>query len=146
MVNTASDTPTPKRDAMIDALVQTSYRTMAALTRVGAEFDLSLTQLRLLGILQDRRLRMTELADYLGLDKSTMTGLVTRAEKRGLLVRFPHPTDGRAVAIGMTPEGLRLGEKVYSRLAEALSPSVDALTRADRRRLQTLLERMLGQP
>ncbi len=61
---------------LVDVIVQTSFVTMAVLNRVAAEHDLSLTQLRVLAILRDRRLRMTELARYLGLDKSTMTGLV----------------------------------------------------------------------
>ena len=82
------------RKDLIDALVQASFATMAVLNKIGAEHDLSLTQLRVLAILRDRRLKMSELADYLGLDKSTMTGLVDRAEKRGLLgtVRQPGAT------------------------------------------------------
>jgi len=37
------------------------------LNRIGTEHDLSLTQLRVLGILRDRRVKMSELAGYLGL-------------------------------------------------------------------------------
>ena len=50
--------------------------------------------------------RMTGLADYLGLEKSTMTGLVDRAEKRGLLERGPNACDGRAVDVFLSPGGL----------------------------------------
>ncbi|MGY1962144.1 MarR family transcriptional regulator [Nocardia gipuzkoensis] len=64
---------------------------MAVLTRIGSEHDLSLTQLRLLGLLRDRRPRMTDLAAFLGLDKSTMSGLVERAERRGLVARGKSP-------------------------------------------------------
>ena len=92
-------------DQLLDALVQTAFVTMAVLTRVGAAADLSLTQLRVLAILRDRRLRMTALADYLGLEKSTMTGLVDRAERRGLLARAPSPDDRRAVDVFLTPAG-----------------------------------------
>lgn len=35
--------------------MRTSFRIMAVLTRIGSEHDLSLTQLRLLGLLRDRR-------------------------------------------------------------------------------------------
>src|SRR6202050_456702 len=91
-----------------DALVMTSFATMAALNRVAAEHDLSLTQLRVLAILRDRRVRMSELADYLGLDKSTISGLVDRAEKRGLLQREANPADGRATDVFLTAEGMQL--------------------------------------
>ena len=70
------------REALVDALVQTSFVTMAVLNRIGAENDLSLTQLRVLGILRERRPRMAALADRLGLKKSTMSGLIDRAEQR----------------------------------------------------------------
>lgn len=131
-------------DGLVDALVQASFMTMALLSKIGAENDLSLTQLRVLAILRDRRLKMTELADYLGLDKSTMTGLVDRAEKRGLLERLRNATDGRAVDVRITPAGAELAERLYARVTQSLSPMTGTLTRVDQRRLRTLLENMLG--
>jgi DNA-binding MarR family transcriptional regulator len=129
---------------LIDALAQTAFSVMAVLNKVGAEHDLSLTQLRVLGILRDRRLRITALADYLGLEKSTMTGLVDRAEKRGLLARAPSATDGRAVDVFITPQGEALAGPVYGRVVELLTPLIEALRPAERRQLQAHLERMLG--
>ena len=89
---------------MIDALVQASFVTMAVLTRIGAEHDLSLTQLRVLAILRDRRPRMSVLADHLGLEKSTMSGLVDRAASRGLLARHTAAEDGRAIHVSLTDD------------------------------------------
>jgi DNA-binding MarR family transcriptional regulator len=117
---------------------------MAVLNKVGAENDLSLTQLRVLAILRDRRLRMTALANYLGPEKSTMTGLVDRAEKRGLLERAPGPTDGRAVDVFLSPDGAELAGRLYAEVGRSLSAMTNELIPADQRRLQALLERMLG--
>ena len=128
---------------LIDALVRTSFVTMAVLNRVGAEHDLSLTQLRVLAILRDRRVKMSELADYLGLDKSTISGLVDRAEKRGLLQRIPNPIDGRGVDVVLSTAGMELAERGASQIARSLSPMTSTLTRAEAHRLTTLLERML---
>jgi DNA-binding MarR family transcriptional regulator len=133
-------------EELIDALVRTSFATMAALTRIAAEYDLSLTQLRVLAILRDRRVKMSELADYLGLDKSTISGLVDRAEKRGLLLRAPNPLDGRSVDVLLSPDGRELAERGSAHIAATLSPMTSALTRAEAHRLAALLERMLGQP
>jgi DNA-binding MarR family transcriptional regulator len=132
------------QDGLVDALVQAAFATMAVLNKVGAENDLSLTQLRVLAILRDRRLRMTALADYLGLEKSTMTGLVDRAEKRGLLERAPSPTDGRAVDVFLSPDGAELAERLYAEVGRSLSAMTNELIPADQRRLQALLERLLG--
>lgn len=130
-------------DGLIDALVQTSFDTMSALSKLAADNDLSLTQLRALGILRDRRLRMTALADFLGLDKSTMTGLVARAERRGLLERARNPDDGRAVDVFLSDAGVELGERIFRDMEQFISQSTEALTAGEQNRLRTLLERML---
>jgi DNA-binding MarR family transcriptional regulator len=133
-----------QQDGLVDALVQAAFATMAVLNKVGADNDLSLTQLRVLAILRDRRLRMTALADYLGLEKSTMTGLVDRAEKRGLLERAPNSSDGRAVDVFLSPEGAELAERLYTHVGRSLSPMTSELVPAEQRRLQALLELMLS--
>jgi DNA-binding MarR family transcriptional regulator len=129
---------------LTDALVQTSFTTMAVLTRVAAEHDMSLTQLRVYGILEDRRVRMTRLAEFLGLEKSTMSGLVDRAEKRGLLRRVRSESDGRAVDVEITPEGAELARAVRARVGEELAPLVAGLPAADRSRLVGLLSGVTG--
>jgi DNA-binding MarR family transcriptional regulator len=130
-------------EVLIDALVRTSFATMAVLSKVAAEHDLSLTQLRVLAILRDRRVKMSELADHLGLDKSTVSSLVDRAERRGLLRRAPNPLDGRGVDVFLGPAGAELAERGAAQVARSLSAMTGALTRAEAHRLAALLERML---
>jgi DNA-binding MarR family transcriptional regulator len=132
------------QDGLVDALAQAAFMTMAVLTRVAADNELSLTQLRVLAILRDRRLRMTALADYLGLEKSTMTGLVDRAEKRGLLRRAPSTSDGRAVDVFLSPRGAELAGRLSTHIARTLSPMTSKLAPPEQRLLQTLLEQMLS--
>ena len=129
---------------LIDALVRSSFAVMAVLSRIGAEHDLSLTQLRMLGILRDRRVTMSELADHLGLDKSTISGLVSRAEKRRLIERAPNPADGRAVDVFLTAAGSELAGRGAAQVARALSPMTGELTAGQARQLTALLERCLG--
>ncbi|UJW30329.1 MarR family transcriptional regulator [Saccharothrix sp. AJ9571] len=133
-------------DALEDALVRASFRVMAVLTRIGAEHDLSLTQLRLLGILRDRRPRMTDLAAFLGLDKSTMSGLVERAERRGLVGRDKSPEDRRATDVFITPAGSELAERLQEEVRSALAPFTDRLEPDDRQLLTRLLDVMSGRP
>jgi DNA-binding MarR family transcriptional regulator len=140
---TSGDAGAGQRE-LIDALVRSSFEVMAVLSRIGAEHDLSLTQLRVLGILRDRRIRMSELAGYLGLDKSTVSGLVDRAEKRGLVQRAPSPADGRAVEVFLTAAGTEFAERGAAQLARALSPMTGTLTAAQARQLTALLERCVA--
>ncbi|WP_433199255.1 MarR family winged helix-turn-helix transcriptional regulator [Dactylosporangium sp. CS-047395] len=120
-------------DDTVDALVQLSFQIQRILAAAGAPHDLSVVQIRLLGILRDRQVGMLELGGHLGLDKSSITGLVSRAEKRGLVRRSPSPYDGRAVLVALTDEGRRLaadGEREIGRrvldLAAHLSPETRA--------------------
>ncbi len=129
---------------LVDALVQSAFATMAVLTRVAAEHDLSLTQLRVLGILRDRQVRMTELADHLGLEKSTMTGLIARAEKRGLVRRVPNPDDGRSVDVLLTAAGHELADRGSARVADELAPMTAGLAGAEQRRLAAALLRTVS--
>ncbi|RGA05066.1 MULTISPECIES: MarR family winged helix-turn-helix transcriptional regulator [Microbispora] len=133
-------------DDALDALVRTTFEVAGVLTRVGGENDLSLTQLRVLGILRDRRARVTELAAYLGLDKSTMSGLIDRAQRRGLLMRGKNPDDGRVVDVYMTPAGLELVERVHDEVRRALAPRTGRLDPDQLDQLVNLLEIVSTRP
>lgn len=133
-------------DDVVDTLVRTTFEVAGVLTRIGGEHDLSLTQLRVLGILRDRRARITELAAYLGLDKSTMSGLVDRAQRRGLLTRGKNPDDGRVVDVYMTPAGLELAKRVEDDVRRALAPMTGRLDPEQLDQLIKLLELVSARP
>ena len=130
-------------EGLADALVTTAFVTMAVINKIGAENDLSLSLIRVLGILSDRRPRMTELADYLGLEKQTMSGLIARAEKRGLVARAPNEEDGRATDVFLTSDGAKLVKRLQVQGKQALAPLVERLSASDQQLLQELLQRML---
>lgn len=138
-----TSSPETEQNGLVDALARAGFATMAVLTRLSAEHDLSLTQLRVLAILRDRRVRMSTLADHLGLERSTLSGLVDRAERRNLLQRAPNRTDGRAVDVLLTAEGARLARRLGAEVQRSLAPMTASLTPAEQRRLRTLLERLL---
>jgi len=130
-------------ELLVDALGETAFRTMGALTGIAADAGVSLTQLRVLAILRDRRLRIGDLADYLGLERSTMTGLVARASTKGLLAREPNAEDARAVDVVITEAGLEVARSLEAAMRDALLPLTTRLAIDDRRALRDLLERML---
>jgi DNA-binding MarR family transcriptional regulator len=133
-------------DALVDALARSAHEVVGVLTRVAAEHDLSLSQLRVFAILRDRRrLRMSALAAHLGLDRSTLSGLVERAERRGLLRRASDAGDGRGVEVGLSHEGQALAERIAEAARVALAPRIDALSAPERQQLAALLERTLGE-
>jgi NAD(P)H-dependent FMN reductase/DNA-binding MarR family transcriptional regulator len=109
---------------LVDGLVQTSNAIQAVLKDLAEEYDASVLQVRLLGVLRDRVPTMAELGQLLGLDKSSTTGVVDRTEARGVVRRVPDAGDGRVVRVELTPEGRRLVEAS----ALAVTAQIHALT------------------
>lgn len=134
--------PPDPREGLVDTLVTASFVVMAVISRIGAAHDLSLSMVRMLGILRDRRPRMTDLADYLGLEKQTMSGLVARAEKRGLVVRVPNEDDARATDVVLTDEGARLLRQLRAEGRAALGPLVENLDASEQQLARDLLQRL----
>ncbi|WP_213816780.1 MarR family winged helix-turn-helix transcriptional regulator [Glaciihabitans sp. dw_435] len=112
-------------DELVDLLVQTSFDVIAIVTRVGAEHDMSLTLVRMLGILRDRTLKAAELADYLGLERSTVSGLIDRAERRGFVVREAHSADGRSVQLRLTDAGQAMAKRGADEIAVRMAPLLE---------------------
>ena len=79
---------------LVDALAQLTFAVQGALSRVAASRGLSIPAARLLGIVRDRQPTIGELATFLQLDKSSVTGLVDRAVDRGLVTRTTRSLSG----------------------------------------------------
>jgi DNA-binding MarR family transcriptional regulator len=122
----------------VDALVQLSFLIQSVLTRAGAAHDLSVSQLRLLGIIRDRDAGMLELAAYLGLDKSSVTGLIDRAEKRSLVKRARAAGDGRSLRVSMTSTGLELAAVVEARIRAEIAALTEPLSARQQAQLTAL--------
>ncbi len=131
-------------DELRDSLVQASFAVTAVLSRVAAERDLSLSQLRVLGILRDREPTMAELASYLGLERSTVSGLIDRAVQRGLVHKNTDPTDGRSVRVSLTGEARSLAAGIVAEIGELMAPMTDRLSAAEQTRFTALLAKVNG--
>ena len=88
-------------------------------------------------------LRLKELNDNVLLSQSSLSRLVDRLEKRGLVERQPAPDDGRGVLLKLTEEGAGLqkeiGREHVRDIAELVGP---ALTAAEQRELLRLTEKL----
>jgi MarR family transcriptional regulator, lower aerobic nicotinate degradation pathway regulator len=127
----------------VDGLAQLSFVIHGMLERRAAEHDLSLIQTRLLGVLRDRRPTMNELARLLGLDKSSVTGLVDRAERRGLVARVPSATDRRAVLVSLTDGGRSLVSRAAASFEADVTVLLGRLPPRDQATLSRLISRLL---
>ena len=78
-------------------------------TQVERQFGLTGPQLWALWELNRAgTLSLKALSQRMHLEPSTVTGVVDRLQKRGLLVRVPDPEDRRRVILSLTAEGIHL--------------------------------------
>ena len=138
-------TPLPGvRDlGLVDALAQLSFAVHTALGRIAAVHGMSIVQARLLGILRDRRPTITELAALLQLDKSSVTGLVDRAEERGLVRRHASAVDRRSVQVAITAFGRKLVEEAEIAFRAEIVALVADLSPAQRGQLSQLASQVV---
>jgi MarR family transcriptional regulator, lower aerobic nicotinate degradation pathway regulator len=124
--------------SLTDAVVQLSFAVQFIIGRVAAGRDLSVIQARLLGILRDREPTMAELARLLVLDKSSVTGLVDRAARRGLVRRSADAADGRSVRVAVTRAGLELIDACAAEIEQEITALVRDLSGPERHQLAEL--------
>jgi DNA-binding MarR family transcriptional regulator len=89
--------------------------------------------------------RMRVLADWQGVDKSTMTAHVRRLEERGLVVRQPDPGDRRAVLVRATPDAERAIDRNSATARALLGELVGEWSPRERTELTRLLGRLVAE-
>ena len=104
-----------------------------------AEFGVHVGQeMILVALWQDNRLTLTQLAERLGVQPPTVTRMVRRMEKSGLLERQACPTDARVSFVRTTPRGNALRtsiETVWQTLEEEVTANLTEPERALFRRM-----------
>ncbi len=83
-------------------------------------------------------LPLGKMGERLQVHPTSVTSIVDRLEAAGLVLRRPHPDDGRAVLAEITPEGRALVEQATAALVEA-EFGLGALDEAGLRALSELL-------
>ena len=102
--------------------------------------ELSRTATSVLATLRDTGARrVTELADAESVAQPTMTTLIVRLERDGLVERGPDPSDRRAVLVAITDEGLATLSRYSDARAEVLGARLSALDAADREAIAAAL-------
>ena len=83
-----------------------------------------------------------QLCSALDIRPPNLVGLVNQLEKRELLVRRPHPNDGRAMGLHLTVAGRKLARDAERTLQDAEARVAAALTPAEVTQLIRLLQKV----
>jgi DNA-binding MarR family transcriptional regulator len=151
---TANHKPSPGRPRPPEGAFRELIRTLGLLERIMqsyfARFGLSGSQWGVLRNLHRAEqeglpgLRLTDLSERLLVRPPSVTGVVDRLERAGLVVRDSSRTDLRAKQVGLTPRGRELVERVLQVHGRQIDAVLGGLSAEEQAELHRLLSR-LGQ-
>ena len=90
-------------------------------------------------IFRNEGIAQVSLAAALDVDQMTVSGIVSRLEKRGLIDRYPDPNDSRAKLAKLTPAGRELVTRAKNVGRALYENALDGISLADREKMAAQL-------
>ncbi|WP_329475795.1 MarR family transcriptional regulator [Kribbella sp. NBC_01484] len=131
------------RIGVVAGLVRSAFLVNAVYAQASRERGLTPQQGQLLCVLMAEPYGMSALGTMLGLAKSSVTGLVDRTERNGLVRREPDPRDTRAVRVALTSRGHLVAEEFYAETCRRIDKLPAGLSAGERDALAGLLGRVV---
>ncbi|WP_170322633.1 MarR family winged helix-turn-helix transcriptional regulator [Acrocarpospora macrocephala] len=125
-------------------LVQLTALVQGVYARVSERHDLTPVQAKLLCVLLGGPRGMADLAQCFGVEKAALTGLMDRAERRGLAQRSSVPGDRRALQATLTDAGHQAATAFYAEVSAELSRLIAPLTDSDRERFRSTMAEIIA--
>lgn len=114
--------------------------------RVEKEYGLSSAQLLCIGFLikqDDFKATQTQIKNYLKLNSSTVSVLITKLQKSGHVARLPKAGDRRTTLISLTSEGAKIIKEVPVVMHEKLSQNLNKLSEVELLEIKTALDTLI---
>lgn len=114
--------------------------------KIQKEYGVSIPQVLCLSFLNESpnyQSTQGEIRKFLSLNSSTVSGIINRLEKKGLLARLPKSGDKRVVNIALTSSGEKLLSTIPSLLHEQLSKKLQKLDDTELTKVQESLETLV---
>jgi DNA-binding MarR family transcriptional regulator len=117
-------TKTTSDTELVGSLVRLMHLLQDLYAETSRPLGLTPQQAHLICVLLDGPLGMTELSRIMSIERSSLTSMVDRLERRSLVARSADPADRRACQIALTDEGRTLAHEAH----DAYTSRVEALT------------------
>lgn len=143
----SSDAPSQEVHEAFTRLMRWAYRGDVRRTLVGAAADaLSINDITLLrAITAHGPVRISDLASWQGVDKSTVTPQVRRLEERDMVSRQSDPADRRATLLTLTEHGRQTLRNLDEAGRRLFGQALEDWSDADRHTLAALMQRLAAE-
>ncbi|MDT7518560.1 MarR family transcriptional regulator [Rhodoferax sp. TBRC 17660] len=108
-----------------------------------APYDLKVVDFSVLSLVaHNPGITSRQLCAALSVLPPNLVGLIATLERRGLIERLPHPSDGRAMGVHLTPQGTELMLQAEKTAFDLEMDATSRLTDAERKTLIRLLQKV----
>jgi MarR family transcriptional regulator, organic hydroperoxide resistance regulator len=129
-----------KNEAVVLQLQRATHATLHRLNHELAHLDLTPSDINALGNLADGVGRtVTELGSAIGSRPATLTGILDRLERRGLIRRGIRPGDRRVVLIELTTKGAKTADLVLRTMLDLEERALAGISRSNVNAARTVL-------
>ena len=125
-------------------LVQLTGVVQGIYADVSERHDLTPVQAKLLCVLLAGPRGMAELAERFGVERAALTGLMDRAERRGLAQRSAVPGDRRALRVTLTDAGRQAAVAFHAEVSAELDRLISPLAPQDCEHFRTTMAEILA--
>ncbi len=139
-----SDTGTAYLETLLGYNASRASHTMVAHFMRGVrQFDLRTVDFSVLSVMAHQPgVTSRQLCQLLNVLPPNMVVLLRDLDKRGLIERTPHPTDGRAMGLSLSASGKALMKKAEKAASEADAQGASHLSPSERKTLIRLLQKI----
>ena len=127
-------------DEVLEAIIYLYTESRRITKELARRADLTGPQLTVVKMLEQiGDLSLSELSERIRAQNSTVTGIIDRMEREGLVVRARSTADRRVVFIRLTPKGRKLAEDIPIEPWEIFRDALESLSANDARDLTRIL-------
>ena len=133
----------PDVDRVIEAIIFLATESRRITKEVARRASLTGPQLTVLKILEALGdLSLSELSERIRAQNSTVTGIIDRMEREGLVTRVRSSEDRRVIFIKLTDKGARIAQDIAVEPMEMLRSILEGLSVTDMRDLMRILTKL----
>ena len=133
----------PEVDAILEAIVYLSTESRRITKEISRRADLTGPQLTVLKMLEGLGdLSLSDLSERIRAQNSTVTGIIDRMEREGLVVRTRSTEDRRVVRIKLTEKGARIARDIAVEPMEIFRSALENLSPGEMRDLLKILTKI----
>ena len=133
----------PEVDAILETIVYLSTESRRITKELARRADLTGPQLTVLKMLEGvGDLSLSDLSDRIRAQNSTVTGIIDRMEREGLVVRTRSTEDRRVVRIRLTEKGSKIAREIVVEPMEIFHSALGNLSPGEMRDLLKILTKI----